>query len=133
MHDLATEQVGHGRKPDVRVRAHVDAGADQKLGGAHLVEKDEGADHLPAHRGQGTLRFVEVANDSRCRPGHQCIWAGDAELVFQWQPAAGAAETFSLHTTKGEKTHAIGERRVELLSLTFDEPPVASLRVDRGD
>jgi hypothetical protein len=82
---------------------------------------------------QGTLRFVEVANDSRCRPGHQCIWAGDAELVFQWQPAAGAGETFSLHTTKGEKTHAIGERRVELLSLTFDEPPVASLRVDRGD
>ena len=82
---------------------------------------------------QGTLRLLEVANDSRCRPGHQCIWAGDAELVFEWQPATGAGETFSLHTTKGDKTHAIGERRVDLLSLSFDEPPVASLRVDRGD
>jgi predicted pyridoxine 5'-phosphate oxidase superfamily flavin-nucleotide-binding protein len=82
---------------------------------------------------QATLRLLEVTNDSRCRPGHQCIWAGDAELVLQWQPATGAGETFSLHTTKGDKTHAIGERRVDLLSLSFDEPPVASLRVDRGD
>jgi hypothetical protein len=82
---------------------------------------------------QGTLRLLEIANDSRCRPGHQCIWAGDAELVLQWQPVTGAGETFSLHTTKGDKTHAIGERRVDLLSLSFDEPPVASLRVDRGD
>jgi hypothetical protein len=82
---------------------------------------------------QGTLRFLEVANDSRCRPGQQCIWAGDAELVFEWRPAAGAGETFSLHTTKGDKTHAIGTRRLSLLSLTFDEPPAASLQVDRGD
>lgn len=83
--------------------------------------------------GQGRLRFVEVANDSRCRPGHQCIWAGDAELVFQWQPVSGASETFSLHTTKGDKAHAIGTRRLSLLSLTFDEPPVASLQVDHAD
>ncbi|MCJ0826082.1 hypothetical protein MQC88_08945 [Luteimonas sp. 50] len=82
---------------------------------------------------QSRLRFVEVANDSRCRPGQQCIWAGDAELVFQWQPASGASETFSLHTTKGDKVHAIGERRLSLLSLSFDEPPAASLRVDRAD
>lgn len=82
---------------------------------------------------QSRLRFMEVANDSRCRPGQQCIWAGDAELVFQWQPASGASETFSLHTTKGDKVHAIGERRLSLLSLTFDGPPAASLRVDRAD
>jgi hypothetical protein len=82
---------------------------------------------------QGTLRLLEVANDSRCRPGQQCIWAGDAELVFEWQPATGTGETFSLHTTQGDKTHAIGERRVGLLSLSFDEPPVARLQVDRGN
>ena len=82
---------------------------------------------------QGTLRLLEIANDSRCRPGHQCIWAGDAELVFEWRPAAGSGETFSLHTTLGDKTHAIGERHLDLLSLSFDEPPVASLQVDRGD
>jgi hypothetical protein len=33
----------------------------------------------------------------------------------------------------GDKTHAIGKRRLDLLSLSFDEPPVASLQVDRGD
>ena len=84
---------------------------------------------------QGTLHFREVANDSRCRPGQQCIWAGDAELVFEWQPTTGTGETFSLHTntTLGDKTHAIGGRRVSLLSLSFDDPPVASLQVDRGN
>ena len=63
VHDLAVEQVGDGGKPDVRVRAHVDAGADQELGRSHLVEEDEGADHLPAHRGQRTAHreAAEVA------------------------------------------------------------------------
>ena len=63
MHDLAIEQVGDGGEPDVRMRAHVDAGADEKLGGAHLVEEDEGADHLAACRGQRTAHreAAEVA------------------------------------------------------------------------
>ena len=52
MHDLAIEQVGDGGEPDVRMRAHVDAGADEKLGGPHLVEEDEGADHLAPRRRQ---------------------------------------------------------------------------------
>ena len=51
--DLALEQVGHGGQADVRVRAHVQPPPGQELAGSHLVEEDEGADHLPLFRGQG--------------------------------------------------------------------------------
>src|SRR5690606_18511423 len=33
---------------------------------------------------RSTLRYVRVTNDSRCKPGRQCVWAGDAEVVFEW-------------------------------------------------
>ena len=46
MVDRAGEQIGHGRQVDVRVRAHVDAGADVEMRRPHLVEEDERADHL---------------------------------------------------------------------------------------
>ena len=63
MHDLAVEQVGDGRKPDMRMRAHVDALAEEELGRAHLVPEDERADHLALGRGQGAadLEAAEVA------------------------------------------------------------------------
>jgi hypothetical protein len=51
--DLAVEQVGDGGEADMRMRAHVDALSKLELGGSHLVEEDEGADHLLADRGQG--------------------------------------------------------------------------------
>ena len=52
MHDLAVEQIGDGREPDVGMRAHVDTRADQELGRPHLIEEDERSDHLLAGRGQ---------------------------------------------------------------------------------
>src|SRR3546814_4904780 len=48
---------------------------------------------------RSTLRYVRVTNDSRCKPGRQCVWAGDAEVVFEWTAdAAGAPESFSLRS-----------------------------------
>ena len=63
MHDLALEQIGDGREPDVGMRAHVDTGADQELGRAHLIEEDERSDHLLARCGQRAahLEAAEVA------------------------------------------------------------------------
>ena len=60
---LALEQIGDGGEADVRVRAHVDAVADQELGRPHLVEEDEGPDHLLLGRGQRAahLEAAEVA------------------------------------------------------------------------
>jgi hypothetical protein len=52
VHDLAVEEIGDGREPDVGMRSHVDTRADQELGRTHLIKEDERSDHLLARRGQ---------------------------------------------------------------------------------
>ena len=66
---LALEQVGDGGEPDVGVRAHVDAVADQELGRPHLVEEDEGPDHLLLRRGQRAAH-LEAAEIAGARHDH---------------------------------------------------------------
>src|SRR3546814_8289886 len=66
---------------------------------------------------RSTLRYVRVTNDSRCKPGRQCVWAGDAEVVFEWTAdAAGAPESFRLHTGRGDRSRDLGGRRLTLRS-----------------
>jgi hypothetical protein len=48
VHDLAVEQIGDGSQPDVGMRAHVDAGADEEFRRPHLIEEYERPDHLLA-------------------------------------------------------------------------------------
>ena len=50
MHDLAVEQIGHGGKPDMRVRADVEAVAGAELRRTEMIEEDEGADHARARK-----------------------------------------------------------------------------------
>jgi hypothetical protein len=77
------------------------------------------------------LRYVRVTNDSRCRPGHQCVWAGDAEVVFEWATSAAATpESFSLHTGRGDRSKALGGRRLTLLSLAQGAEPDAQLKLE---
>ena len=77
--------------------------------------------------GEGTLAYLKVANDSRCKPDVQCVWAGDAEVAFEWRPASGAAEDFSLHTGKGDKSHPIGRHVLVLAALERGSAPAADL------
>jgi hypothetical protein len=78
-----------------------------------------------------TLRYVRVINDSRCPPGVQCIWAGDAEVAFEWTSGSGAVTSFSLHTGKDPRQQVVGERRLTLTSLARGDAPAAELRIDR--
>ena len=80
--------------------------------------------------GEGTLRYLKVANDSRCKPDVQCVWAGDATVAFEWRPESGAADAFSLHTGKGDKSHPIGSHVLVLTGLGRGEEPVADLRLE---
>lgn len=80
--------------------------------------------------GEGRLSYVKLVNDSRCLPDVQCIWAGDAEVAFQWRPDGGAVDAFSLHTGKGDKSHRIGAHRLVLVSLARGEAPVAELKLE---
>src|SRR3546814_12966722 len=79
---------------------------------------------------RSTLRYVRVTNDSRCKPGRQCVWAGDAEVVFEWTAdAAGAPESFSLHTGRGDRSRDLGGRRLTLVSLADGAEPEAQLKL----
>jgi len=78
-----------------------------------------------------TLRYERLANDSRCMPDVQCVWAGDAEVAFTWKPANGPAEAFTLHTGKAPRGHALGERAVILVTLARGAAPEAGLRMER--
>ena len=78
----------------------------------------------------GVLRYERLVNDSRCMPDVQCVWAGDAELAFAWRSRSGATEQFSLHTGKGDKTRALGERTLVLVSVARGTAPEAQLRID---
>jgi hypothetical protein len=80
---------------------------------------------------RSTLRYVRVTNDSRCQPGRQCVWAGDAEVVFEWTTdAAATPESFSLHTGRGDRSKALGGRRLTLLSLAQGAEPDAQLKLE---
>ncbi len=52
MHDLAVEEIGDGREPDMRMRAP-SCPRRQELGRPHLVEEDERPDHAAASPWQG--------------------------------------------------------------------------------
>ena len=57
MVDRAGIEIGHGGEVDVRMRAHVDAGAGVQPGRTHLVEEDEGPHHSPR---PGRQRAVDL-------------------------------------------------------------------------
>lgn len=78
---------------------------------------------------RGTLRYLRVANDSRCPPGKQCVWAGDAEVVFEWTATSGTPEPFSLHTGRGDRSRTLAGSVVTLTSLERGATPAAQVSI----
>ena len=118
----------------VRVRAACSAAATGvRIGGPRLSDGDSfrmKPGTSVSVTGEGTLHYQKVANDSRCKPGVQCVWAGDAEVAFEWRPDNGAADAFSLHTGKGAKSHPIGSHVLELAGLEQGSTPAAELTLE---
>src|SRR5579864_2511365 len=54
VHDRAFEQVGDGRKADVRMRADIEAHTWREYRRTHMVEEDERSDEARRHRRQHT-------------------------------------------------------------------------------
>src|SRR6516225_616287 len=79
MHDLAVEQIGHGRKPDMGVRPHVDSLPGMELGRAEMVEKDERPDHAPPGMGKRAAHR-EVPDIVAARYDHEIDGIGRARL-----------------------------------------------------
>lgn len=81
--------------------------------------------------GRGTLKYVGVKSDSRCPPERQCVWAGDAEVSFEWAAAGAGAESFGLHTGFADKaSKPVAGHKLALVSLARGSKPEAQLRFD---
>ncbi|MEC3981976.1 hypothetical protein [Amycolatopsis sp. H20-H5] len=67
-----------------------------------------------------TVRFSGLVSDSRCRPGMQCFWAGDATVsVVLAEPGRGERTGFELHTNSqgGHRDATFNAFRVDLVAV----------------
>ena len=70
-----------------------------------------------------TVRYTRVVADSRCRPGMQCIWQGEATLAFLLkEPGRGESTTAELHSgpRTGAQATSFAASRIELVSVSED-------------
>ncbi len=76
-----------------------------------------------------TLRYLEVAADSRCPPGVQCIHAGNADVVFEFADTGKTARRVTVNTDP-PATASIGQWQLRLLALAFGDAPQATVQID---
>ncbi|WP_410675701.1 hypothetical protein [Amycolatopsis sp. cmx-4-68] len=70
-----------------------------------------------------TVRYTRLVADSRCRPGMQCVWQGEATLAFLLsEPGRGESTTAELHSgpRTGPQATTFAGSHVELVSVTED-------------
>ena len=91
MHDAAIEQVGDGGKSDVRVRAHVEPLPSDELNRSHLIEEDEGTDHLALAMRQRAAHREAVAEIAYARNNDELERVAGSFVAEHWigrrQPA----------------------------------------------
>jgi hypothetical protein len=63
------------------------------------------------------ISFSQVAEDSRCPTGVQCIWAGNARVVLKLNKARRRSTVMSLNTGVEPKQKSYGGYEVKLLEL----------------
>ena len=80
-----------------------------------------------------TLRYIGIANDSRCPPDVQCIRAGDADVLFDHAPTGLAASRITLNTER-TRSAVLGGLHLQLVDLARrGDPPVVTLRIDANN
>ena len=89
--------------------------------------------------GRASIRFDSTSEDSRCRTGVQCVWAGDIAAMLT-VTTGGASQRVTLHTGVEPRRATVGGYAIELVTVDpypGTEPPnarlaqVAVLRVTR--
>ena len=80
-----------------------------------------------------TLRYIGIANDSRCPPDVMCIRAGDADVLFDHAASANAAVRITLNTER-QRSAALGPWQLQLVDLAArGTPPVVTLHISAGN
>jgi len=78
------------------------------------------------------VRFLEVAGDSRCPKGEQCVWEGDATVRISVRRGPGPAELQDLHTSSRGPDGQVGGRYVVRL-VRLDPRPVTGRAITQAD
>ena len=68
-------------------------------------------------RGELTIKFVNVIEDSRCPAGVNCIQAGNAKIQIKVTDRRGQTKTMELNTNKDPKEDKLGPYAISLVSL----------------
>ena len=63
------------------------------------------------------MRFIQVAEDSRCPTQVVCVWAGDAAAVIEVAPLNGDSKEDTLHTTLEPQRIPLGPAELRLVRL----------------
>ena len=81
-------------------------------------------------RGELTIKFVNVIEDSRCPVGVNCIQAGNAKIQIKISDRRGQTKTMELSTNTDPKADRLGPYAITLVSLapqpTKDDKPAQS-------
>ena len=68
-------------------------------------------------RGELTIKFVNVMEDSRCPVGVNCIQAGNAKIQIKVTDRRGQTKTMELSTNKDPKGDRLGAYAINLVNL----------------
>lgn len=74
-------------------------------------------EQVEVDEGQLTVRFLEVAEDSRCPTGAQCAWAGEGVVVLRLALEGRGPAEVTLRTTPNKEAATYEGYRVVLREL----------------
>lgn len=69
-------------------------------------------------RGELSIKFVTVVEDSRCPLDVNCVWAGNAKIRVKVTDQRGRAKMMELNTNGEPKVDQFGRYAISLVSLT---------------
>ena len=81
-------------------------------------------------RGNLTIKFVELVEDSRCPKDANCVWAGNAKVTIRVTGRRGQSKTFDLNTNLPEKSARFDGYEITLGNVT--PYPASNVRIDRN-
>jgi hypothetical protein len=107
--------------------------AGERLPGVRLLEPGRmlalaPGEHVTLPDG-ATLRYAGVRTDSRCPPAVQCVWAGEAEVAFQFTPPDDRRPVEVVLRTPKQPTAPMDDWQLQLVSLAFGTAPPATIRI----
>ncbi len=76
-----------------------------------------------AARGELTIKFISVLEDSRCPANARCIWAGNAKIKVKVSNRSGGSKVMEINTNLEPHGDQFGGYAINLTGLT-PEPSV---------